>query len=99
MWPSLETTPKTITVAENFVFITLGTLNRPDLHFKDAGNGPVFITLVDRGHELYCGASPISLVEYYVTSSHDKGSYHSWDFYITGQLVDGLQQKIKTGFH
>ena len=24
---------KTITVAENFVFITLGTLNRPDLHF------------------------------------------------------------------
>ena len=25
IWPSLETTPKTITVAENFVFITLGT--------------------------------------------------------------------------
>ena len=25
MWPSLETTPKTITVAVNFVFITLGT--------------------------------------------------------------------------
>ena len=24
MWPSLETTPKTITVAGNFVFITLG---------------------------------------------------------------------------
>ena len=25
MWPSLETTPKTITVAGNFVFVTLGT--------------------------------------------------------------------------
>ena len=25
MWSSLETTPKTITVAGNFVFITLGT--------------------------------------------------------------------------
>ena len=25
MWPSLETTPKTITIAGNFVFITLGT--------------------------------------------------------------------------
>ena len=25
MWPSLETTPKTITVSGNFVFITLGT--------------------------------------------------------------------------
>ena len=24
MWPSLETTPKTITVARNFVYITMG---------------------------------------------------------------------------
>ena len=39
MWPSLETTPKIITVAGNFVFITLGTLNRPDLYFEGAGNG------------------------------------------------------------
>ena len=28
-----------------------------------------------------------------------EGSYHSWDLYTTGQLVDGLQQKKKTGFH
>ena len=41
MWPSLETTPKTITIAGNFVFISLGTLNRPDLDFEGAGNGSV----------------------------------------------------------
>ena len=44
MWPLLETIPKTITVAGNFVFIPLGTLNRPDLHFEGAGNGSVVIT-------------------------------------------------------
>ena len=27
------------------------------------------------------------------------GSYRSWDLYTTGQLVDGLQQKKKTGFN
>ena len=27
-----------------------------------------------------------------------EGSYRSWDLYTTGQLVDGLQQKKKTGF-
>ena len=70
--PSLETTPKTITVAGNFVFITLGTLNRPDLHFEDAGNGPVVITWIGRKRELYCGASPISLVEHYVTFKYDR---------------------------
>ena len=53
MRPSLETTPKTITVAENFVFITLGTLNHLDLHFEGAGNGPVIITWIGREHELY----------------------------------------------
>ena len=26
-------------------------------------------------------------------------SYRSWDLYTTGQLVGGLQQKKKTGFH
>ena len=26
-------------------------------------------------------------------------SYRSWDFYTTGQQVDGLQQKKKTGFN
>ena len=62
-WPSLETTPKTITIAGNFVYITLGTLNHPDLHFEGAGNGLVVITWIGREHELYSGASPISLVE------------------------------------
>ena len=28
-----------------------------------------------------------------------EGSYHSCDLYTTGQLVDGLQEKKKTGFH
>ena len=56
MWLSLETTPKTITVAGNFVFITLGTLNRPDLHFEGAGNGTVVITWIGREHELYSSA-------------------------------------------
>ena len=84
MWPSLETTPKTIIVAGNFVFITLGTLNRPDLHFEGAGNGLVVITWIGREHELYSGASLISLVEYCVTFSHDRrfllllGFVHNW---------------------
>ena len=67
MWPSIETTPKTITVAGNFVFITLGTLNRLDLHFEGASNGPVVIIWIGKEHELYSGASPISLVEHCVT--------------------------------
>ena len=84
MWPSLETTPKTITVAGNFVFITLGTLNRPDLHFEGAGNGPIVITRIGRGHDLYSGASPISFVEHCVTFRHDRrllsllGFVHNW---------------------
>ncbi len=28
-----------------------------------------------------------------------EGSYRSWDLLTTGQLVDDLQQKKKTGFH
>ena len=28
-----------------------------------------------------------------------EGFYRSWDLYTTGQLVYGLQQKKKTGFH
>ena len=72
MWPSLEATPKTITVAGNFVFITLGTLNRPDLHFEGAGSGPVVITWIGRERALYSGASPISLVEHCVTLSATK---------------------------
>ena len=72
MWPSLETSPKTITLAGNFVFITLGMLNRPGLHFEGADNGPVNINWIGREHEFYCGASPISLVEHCVTFRHDR---------------------------
>ena len=84
MWPSFETPPKTITVAGNFVFITLGTLKRPDLHFEGAGNGPFVITWIGREHELYSGASPILLVEHCVTFRHDRrllsllGFIHNW---------------------
>ena len=84
MWPSLETTLKTITVTGNFVFITLGTLNRPDLHFEGAGDGPVVINWIGREHELYSGAYPISLVEHCVTFRHDRrllwllGLVHNW---------------------
>ena len=84
MWPSLETTPKTITIAENFLFITLGTLNHPDLHFEGAGNSPVVITWISRVHELYSSASLISLVEHCITFRHDRrllsllGFVHNW---------------------
>ena len=83
MWPSLETTPKTITVAGIFVFIT-DFRGNPDLHFEGAGNGPVVITWIGREHELYSGASPISLVEHCVTFRHDRrllsllGFVHTW---------------------
>ena len=84
IWLSVETTPKTITVTRNFVFITLALLKRPDLHFEGAGNGPVVITWIGREHELYSGASPISLVEHCVTFRHDRrllsllGFLHNW---------------------
>ena len=90
---------KIITIAGNFVFITLGTLNRPDLHFEGAGNGLVVITLIGSEHELYSGASPISLVEYSVTFRHDKrllsllGFVHNWPTSIMSAT------KKKTGFH
>ena len=54
------------------------------LHFEGAGNGPVFITWIGRGHELYSGTSPISLVEHCVTFRHDRrllsllGFVHNW---------------------
>ena len=70
-----------------------------DLHFEGAGNGPVIITWIGREHELYSGASPISLVEHCVIFRMIEGSYCSWDLYTTGQLVDGQQQKKKNGFH
>ena len=59
-------------------------LNRSDLHFEGAGNGPVVITWIGRVHELYSGVSPISLVEHCVTFRHDRrllsllGFVHNW---------------------
>ena len=56
----------------------------PDLHFEGTGNGPVVITWVGRVHELYSGASVISLVEHCVTFRHDRrllsllGFVHNW---------------------
>ena len=56
----------------------------PDLHFEGAGNGPVVITWIGRGYELYSRASPISLVEHCVTFRHDRrllsllGFVHNW---------------------
>ena len=55
-----------------------------DLHFEGAGNGPVVISWIGREHELYSGASPISLVEHSVTFRHDRklllllGFVHNW---------------------
>ena len=66
MWSSLESTPKTITVAGNFVFITLDT----SLLFvaiqicllRVLAMCPVVITWIGKEHDLYSGASPISFV-------------------------------------
>ena len=61
-----------------------GNVERPDLHFEGAGNGPVVISWIGRVHELYSGASPISLVEHWVTFRHDRrflsllGFVHNW---------------------
>ena len=76
MWPSLETTPKTITVAvrrvARCVELCPQALNRPDLDFEGADNVPVVITWIGRGHELYSGASLISLIEHCVTFRNDR---------------------------
>ena len=99
MWPSLETAPRTITIAGNFVELCPQTLNRPDLYFEGAGNGPVVITWIGREHG--CTAAHLRSRSLNIVSLSDmiEGSYRSWDLYTTGQLVDGLQQKKKTGFH
>ena len=58
--------------------------NCPDLHFEGSGNGPVVITWIGRKRELYSYASPISLVEHWVTFRHDRrllsllGFVHNW---------------------
>ena len=64
----------------------------PDLHFEGAGNGPVVITWISREHELYSGASLISLVEHCVTFKHGRRLLSLLGFVQkTGQVVDGLQ--------
>ena len=64
--------------------------------FERASNGPIVINWIGEEHVLYSGTSLISLVS---LSDMIESSYRSWDLYMTGQLVDGLQQKKKTSFH
>ena len=70
-----------------------------DLHFEGAGNGPVVITWIGREHD--CRAAHLWSRSLNIVSLSDmiEGTYPSWDLYTTGQLVDGLQQKKKTGFY
>ena len=50
---------------------------------------------------MICTAAHIRFRSLNIVSLSDmiEGSYRSWDLYTTDQLVDGLQQKKKTGFH
>ena len=73
--------------------------DNPDFHFERPGNGAVVLTWVGREHELYSGASPISLVDHCVTFRHDRRLLLLLGFVLNGQLVDGLQQIKKTSFH
>ena len=72
----------------------------PDLNFEGAGNGPVVITWIGR-ESMSCTAVHLRSWSLNTVSLSDmiECSYRSWDLYTTGQLVDGLQQKKKTGFH
>ena len=62
----------------------LQALNRPDLHFEGAGNGPVVMNWISREHKSYSCTSPISLAEHCVTFRHDRrlllllGFVHNW---------------------
>ena len=47
-------------------------VNRYDLHFKGAGNGPIVMTWIVTEHVFFSGASPISLVEHCITFTHDR---------------------------
>ena len=91
MWPSLETTPKTITVtvrrALRCVELCPQLLNRPDLHFEGTGNGPV-----ESVESVSCTATHLRSCSLNIVSLSDiiEGSYRSWDLYTTDQLVDGL---------
>ena len=76
----------------------------PDMHFEGAGNGPVVITWIGREHELYSGASPISLVEHYVTFRHDRrllsllGFVHNWPTSRWSEKKEKKKKKRKQVF-
>ena len=103
MWPSLEITQKTLTVAITFVFITLdmSLLFVPIQHCHNLD--PVVITWNGRAHELDCDASPISLVERCVTFRHDRrllsllGFVHNWP--TIRWSAKKKKKKKKNGFH
>ena len=71
---------------------------RTHLHFEGAGNGSVVLTWIGRERELLRGASPISLVEHYVTFRHDSrllsllGFVHNWP---TSRLSETKKKKEK----
>ena len=71
----------------------------PDLHFEGAANGPVVITWISREHELYSGASPISLVEHCVTFRHDRRLLSLLGFVPNWPTSRWSATKKKTGFH
>ena len=56
--------------SSNALSCALKRLNRPDLHFEGAGKWSCYHNLIGREHELYSGASPISLVEHCVIFRH-----------------------------
>ena len=103
IWPSLETRPMTITVAENFVFITLGAF----LLFMVIQIcilrvlAMVMLSWLGLVESMNCTAAHPRSRSLNIVSLSDmiEGSYHSWDLYTTGQLIDDLQLKKKTGFH
>ena len=88
-WPSLETTPKTITVAVlrvvRCIELCHQALNRPDLHFEDAGNGPVVITWI--GRDMSCTAAHLRSRSLNIVSLSDmiESSFHSWHLFTTSR--------------
>ena len=87
-----HTTPKTITIAGNFVLI-------------NPGHVPVIITWIGREHVLYSGESLISLVEHCVTFRHDKrlqsllGFVHNWPTSRWSATKKKQKTKKKNRFH
>ena len=71
----------------------------PDLHFEGAGNGPVVISWIGREHELYSGASLISLVEHCVTFRHDRSFWSLLGFVLNWPTGWWSTTKKKTGFY